>query len=61
MIKNIAELETYLMECGYTIGEAYELAQEAEIYFPISKSELDDYLIDCGILPYYEKESLYDY
>lgn len=52
IVKDKAELELYLMECGYTIGEAYELAQEAEIDLPASKSELDDYLIDCGILPY---------
>ena len=52
MFKDITELELYLMECGYTIEEAYELAQEAEIDLPASKSELDGYLIDCGILPY---------
>lgn len=55
MFKDITELELYLMECGYTIEEAYELAQEAEIDLPASKSELDGYLIDCGILPYQEK------
>ena len=52
MIKDKAELKLYLMECGYTIEEASELAQEAEIDLPASKSEVDDYLVDCGILPY---------
>lgn len=55
IVKDQEELGIYLMECGYTIEEAYELAQEAEIDFPISKSEVDDYLVDCGILPYQEK------
>lgn len=44
MIKNRDEFAEYLIECGYTIEEAYELAQEAEIDFPASKSEVDDYL-----------------
>lgn len=52
MIKDQEELGIYLMECGYVEEEVYELAQEAEIDFPISKSEVDDYLVDCGILPY---------
>lgn len=38
------------MEWGYAIEEAYELAQEAEISYPILKSEVDNYLIDCGLL-----------
>ena len=52
IVKDKAELELYLMKCGYVEEEAYELAQEAEIDFPVPKSELDDYLMDCGILPY---------
>lgn len=52
IIKDQEELGIYLMECGYVEEEACELAQEAEIDLPVSKSELDDYLIDCGILPY---------
>lgn len=52
IIKDKAELELYLIECGYTIEEAYELAQEAEIDFPASQNAVDDYLVDCGILPY---------
>lgn len=55
MIKDQEELGIYLMECSYVEEEACELAQEAEIDFPISKSEVDDYLVDCGILPYQEK------
>lgn len=51
MIKDQEELGIYLMKCGYAIEEAYELAQEAEIYFPVSKSEVDEYLMDCGLLP----------
>ena len=52
IVKDQKELGIYLMECGYTMEEAYELAQEAEIDFPVPKSELDDYLMDCGILSY---------
>ena len=55
IVKDQEELKIYLMECGYVEEEACELAQEAEIDLPVSKSELDDYLIDCGILPYQEK------
>ena len=52
MIKDQEELGIYLMKCGYVEEEACELAREAEIDFPASKSEVDDYLVDCGILPY---------
>ena len=55
IVKDKTELAIYLMECGYVEEEACELAQEAEIDFPASKSEVDDYLVDCGILPYQEK------
>lgn len=50
VIKDSIELKNYFIEWGCPPEEAMELAQEAEISYPISKSEVDDYLIDCGFL-----------
>ena len=50
VIKDSIELKNYFLEWGCPPKDAMELAQEAEISYPISKSEVDDYLIDCGLL-----------
>ena len=51
VIKDSIELKNYFIEWGCSPEEAMELAQEAEISYPILKSEVDEYLIDCGLLP----------
>lgn len=50
VIKDSVELKNYFLEWGCPPKDAMELAQEAEISYPILKSEVDDYLIDCGFL-----------
>lgn len=50
VIKDSIELKNYFIEWDCPPEEAMELAQEAEISYPILKSEVDDYLIDCGLL-----------
>lgn len=50
VIKDSIELKNYFIEWGCPPEDAMELAQEAEISYPILKSEVDNYLIDCGFL-----------
>ena len=51
MIESVKDLAEYMINWGYPRDEAFDLAQEAEIHFPVSKSEVDEYLMDCGLLP----------